>query len=262
MFGHVYYHEAIRRYVAIFGTLFNDIIITRKDNNDAEVQRFKVPLSYGPAQKFLSRIQQDPNFDAPAIVLPRMSFEVTGMNYDGQRKVMGYNAKQASDTAYFEQQYSPAPYDIDFELTIMTRYAEDGLKTVEQILPFFKPQWTSSVKLLDDYDLFWDIPLVLNSVSPMDEYEGQYDERRVITWTLNFTMKGYFIGPKVQKKVIKFAKVNTHGTLQDEGDPETLTVQPGLTANGEPTTDITETIPYLNINEDDDWDYIVNIEDV
>lgn len=262
MFGHAFYHQTTRRYVAIFGTLFNDISISRADSSGNTVQTMKVPLNYGPMDKFLARTQQDEDFTAPAITLPRMSFELMSMNYDGDRKLtnMTRNIKGITSNDRVRAQYTPAPYNLEFELNIMTKYAEDGPKIIEQILPFFKPEFTVTAKLIDEMDLLTDIPVVLNSVRSEDTYEGSYEERRSLTWTLSFTLKGYYYGPVTEKKVIKFANTNIYSSMTATQPSTNITVQPGLTANGQPTTDITQTIPYADINVDDDWAFIVKVE--
>lgn len=262
MFGHQFYNETTRRYVAMFGTIFNDIKITRDDNTDTTVQTLKVPVNYGPREKFISRLEQDPNLTAPAITLPRISFEITGMQYNPSRKLAPYTTYDlAQPNSSAKSVFTAMPYDISFQLTIMTKYAEDGTKIVEQILPFFTPDFTPSVKLVDDLDIILDIPIVLNGVQHEDIYEGSFEERRVLTWTLDFTVKGYYFGPVQDRKVIKFAKVGIYSAF-DATDPSAeITYQPGLTANGTPTTDINQTVPYADINESDDWGYIVTIED-
>lgn len=264
MFGTQFYNQTTRRYVAIFGTLFNDITIDRKDNTDTTIQSMKVPLNYGPMERFLARIGQDPSLNAPAIRLPRMSFEMTSMSFDPERKLtpVTYSVKGiTSNNTAVKSQYTPAPYDLEFQLNIMVKYAEDGSKIVEQILPFFKPEFTVTAKLIDDMDLLVDIPIVLNSVNVEDTYEGSYEDRRAIIWTLNFTLKGYYYGPVTQRKVIKFANTSLYSAITASDPVSRITVQPGLTANGEPTTNITETVPYSDINIDDDWAYIVQIVD-
>lgn len=263
MFGHRFYHQTTRRYVAIFGTLFNDISITRKNNSGVQQQIMKVPLNYGPMQKFLSRTQQDPEFRAPAITLPRMSFQLVSMTYDGERKLANstmFTKRVPTSPNGISAQYTPAPYNLEFELNIMTKYEEDGSKILEQILPFFKPEFTVTAKLIDEMDTLTDIPIVLNNVSHEDTYEGSYEERRTLIWTLSFTLKGYFFGPISEKKIIKFVDINVYDDLTANSAVTSVTVQPGLTANGEPTTDITQTIPYTDIEFDDNWAYIVRIE--
>lgn len=264
MFGTSYYNQTTRRYVALFGTLFNDISIGRSDNDGVEQQRMKVPLNYGPMEKFLARTKQDPDLDAPAMTLPRMSFELLSMQYDGSRKLTNMVRNKrglASDPNSVLTQYTPAPYNLEFQLSIMAKYTEDATKIVEQILPFFKPEFTVTAKLIDDMDLLVDIPVVLNSVNVEDSYEGSFEERRAIIWTLTFTLKGYYYGPTSPRKIIKFVDVGLYDSLTAANTVADIYIQPGLTANGEPTTSITETIPYADINIDDDWAYIVRIEE-
>lgn len=256
-----FYNKLLRKYVVIFGTLFNNIVITRHDSAGVEVQRFKVPMSYGPAQKFLQRLASNPDLNDPsAITLPRISFEVVNINYDGQRKVVkNRKSYPTANNDIASVPMAPAPYNIDFIMYIMVKYEEDGNKIIEQILPFFRPDWTSSVRLLDNIEEYWDVPLILNSSIREDTYEGDFTERRAVIWTLNFTMKGLFFGPIQDKKLIKFVDANIYDSMNATLVAEGVTVQPGLTANGEPTTDITQTVPYSEINKDDDWDYIVQI---
>jgi hypothetical protein len=253
-----FYHGTTRRYITLFGSLFNKMSITRDDNSDNEVQRMIVPISYGPFQKFLVKVVQDPDLNRPqAVSLPRMSFEITNMSYDGSRKVNSLNKIRSSGEKFA---YSPAPYNIDFNLYIMTKYAEDGTKILEQILPFFKPEYTFTAYILDDISAL-DIPLVLSSVSVEDIYEGDFETRRSLMWTLSFTMKAWFFGPIREKKVIKF--VDTHLYPQMiVAKGIRVTTQPGLTANDEPTTDIDETVPYQQIEFEDDWGVITIIEDI
>ena len=264
MFGTSFYNETTRRYTAVFGTLFNDIRITRKDNAAATIQTMTVPVNYGPMQKFLARLEQDPTLTAPQITLPRMSFELTGMSYDAERNLtpMGRHSKSITNNdASFNTQYTPAPYNLTFQLNIMTKFKEDGTKIMEQILPYFKPDFTPTVKLIDDLDMYLDIPIVLDSVSFEDTYEGNFEQRRALIWTLTFTLKGYYFGPVTQKKVIKFAKANMYSTITSNTVAEYVTVQPGLTANGAPTQNLSATVPYSNINYEDDWAYITYIKD-
>ena len=263
MFGARFYHESTRRYVAMFGTLFNDIVIDRKDNSDTLVQRIKVPISYAPMQKLLARLEQDPGLTAQAITLPRMSFEIVGMTYDGDRKLTSStrNTVPTSTSNVYRSALTPTPYNLEFQLNIMTKYNEDGTKILEQILPYFRPEFSPSVKLIDDLEYYLDVPIVLNGVTTEDVYEGSFEERRALIWTLNFTMKAWYFGPVQDKKVIKFSKVNLYTDTDSSNNEISVAVQPGMTANGEPTTDANNSISYLNIDEDDNWDYIVTITD-
>jgi hypothetical protein len=263
MFGSTFYNKTTRKYVAVFGTLFNDISIERFDNNGALQQAMKVPLNYGPMQKFLSKIEQDPDLTAPAVTLPRMSFEMTSLYYDGERKLstMSRNVYASEQAAMVNTQFAPTPYNLEFQLNIMVKYSEDGLKIVEQILPYFRPEFTVSAKMTDGSDVVTDIPVVLNTIAVEDSYEGSYEERRAIIWTLTFTMKAYFYGPVTKRKIIQFANTNIYSSMDATEPSVNITVQPGLTANGTPTTDIAQTIPYNQISIDDDWAYIVRMTD-
>lgn len=264
MFGSQFYNETTRRYVAVFGTLFNDIKITRKDNSGSLIQTMTVPVNYGPMQKFLARLEQDPDLTAPQITLPRITFEMTAMNYDPERNLTQLSRHTkgiAGNNSSFNSQFTPAPYNLTFQLNIMTKFQEDGTKIIEQILPYFKPDFTPTIKLIDAMDLYLDIPIVLDSINLEDTYDGSFEQRRALIWTLTFTLKGYYFGPTTQRKVIKFARANMYVNTTANTPVQYVTVQPGLTANGDPTQDINQTIPYANINVDDDWDYIVQIED-
>ena len=253
-----FYNGTTRRYIALFGSLFNKMSITREDNEGAQIQRMIVPISYGPYQKFLAKITQDPSLNRPqAISLPRMSFEIMSMNYDGARKTNSLNRLPTSDNSFV---YSPAPYNIEFNLYVMTKYAEDGTKVLEQILPFFKPEYTFTAFILDDLPAL-DLPLILNSVTAEDLYEADFETRRSLMWTLSFTMKGWFFGPTRERKRIKFIDIRNYPQMQ-VGAGSNILIQPGLTANGEPTMDINETIAFEQIDFGDDWGIITTVEDI
>lgn len=257
-----FYNATTKKYIALFGTMFNKISIVRNDVTTGDpVQRMVVPISYGPYQKFLARLNQDPELNRKtAITLPRMAFEITNMQYDGSRKVNSINkiiSQQHQDVNSKSYQYVGSPYNLDFSLYIMTKYAEDGTQILEQILPFFKPEWTTTVKLIDNLDPL-DIPLVLNSVNTEDLYESDFETRRSLLWTLNFTMKGWYFGPQRDNKVIKFIDIKTYTSTDTSSVAEGQTlIRPGLTPDGDPTTSINETIPYEEINIDDDWGIII-----
>ena len=268
MFGHRFYHQTTRRYVAMFGTLFNDIVIERKDNSGTVIQKMKVPIHYAPMQKVLSRIEQDPGLNNPTqMTLPRMSFEIVNYNFAPDRKLTSLtrNTKVvAGENNSKLSQFVPAPYDIEFQLNIMTKYTEDAMKIVEQILPFFKPDFTVSVKMVDDMDLYVDVPIILNNVIQDDQYEGDYQTRRVLTYTLSFTVKGYYFGPHGDKKIIKFAESNVFDTTtvgQANTGVEVIKTQPGMTANNEPTTVLADSIDVADIDADDNWGVVVIVED-
>ena len=212
MFNNEFYHETIRRYVIVFGTMFNDMVVHRRNAAGTIVKRLKVPIAYGPRAKFLSRIKQDPTLTKPdAISLPRMSFQIVGYNYDPARKLqtVGQMRGAVANTSVNGVVYNPVPYNIDFELSIYVLNAEDGTMLIEQILPFFTPEWTNTMKLIDDIDLRMDVPVVLNTINTEDTYEDAYENRRTIIHTLNFTMKGYIFGPVRNKDIILIANTRT-----------------------------------------------------
>lgn len=259
-FVNYFYNQTTRRYIALFGTLFNRISIARYNHDtNSVIQKMMVPISYGPYQKFLVRITQDPELDRkPAITLPRMAFEITGFQYDGSRKINS-TKKLRSNTGESDFQYSPAPYNIEFSLYIMTKYAEDATQIFEQIIPFFKPEWTTTVSLVDGIDAF-DVPLVLNNVSVEDIYEGDFESRRSILWSLNFTMKAWYLGPVRQKSVIKFVDTRIFDQSANTFMSQ-IQVQPGLTIGGQPTNNANNSIQWDQILIDDDWGVVTMIRD-
>ena len=265
MYGQRFYNETTRKYVAMFGTLFNDIVISRKDGSGAIIQSMKVPINYAPMQKILAKIEGDPNLNAPAMTLPRMSFEIVGMSYNPERKLTSLRrltSVSTGDANSMNSQYVPAPFDISFQLNIMTKYNEDGVKILEQIIPYFKPDITPSVRLIDELDLYVDIPIILTGISMEDTYEAGFEQRRSLIWTLDFTVKAYYFGPTTTKKVIKFTEVNLYDNFDETtGIDAKVTIQPGMTADNEPTTDVSQSISYDLIDEDDNWGYIVTIEE-
>jgi len=265
MFGHTFYHETIRRYVVLFGTLFNDIYVQRPDTNHNTNHTVKVPVTYGPKEKVLARLTADPSLDRkPAIVLPIISFEITGIQYDASRKLntLGRRSKtDASDSSKLFYQYNPVPYDISFSLHILVKNTDDGTRIVEQILPFFTPEWTSTINVIPDMDITMDIPVILNTVDLTDTYEGDYETRRAIEWTLTFTLKGYVFGPIHKSGIIKFANSSIFNSLSSNTELSSVIVTPGLLSNGSPTTNSSLTISRDLIYPDDDFGYIVRYED-
>jgi len=212
MFGTYFYHQTSRKMVVAFGSLFNNIEVRRTDSNDAVTEVIKIPLSYGPKDKMLVRISQDPSLNPKvALTVPRMGFELTSMTYDGARKLntMGRNVKKG--TTGLKKQYNPVPYNWDFSLYVFVKNAEDGTQILEQILPFFTPDFTVTMTLISGMTVKMDIPLVLNSVTSEDSYEGDFASRRSIIWTLSFLMKG-FLYPSVtdNAKIITSSVVDTH----------------------------------------------------
>jgi hypothetical protein len=192
MLGKYFYHEIFRKSVVAFGTMFNNIEIHKDD------EVMKVPLAYGPKQKFLARLEQnaDPTNKRVQITLPRISFEINNIDYDPSRKVSPtQKVTVVSSTDKSKTAYMPVPYNLGFELAIISKNQEDGLEILEQILAYFQPSYNLPMKLVPDLDETKDVPVVLNSVSYEDEYEGNFASRRAIIYTLNFTVKTYVYGP-------------------------------------------------------------------
>ena len=212
MLGSTFYHQTIRKYVAAFGTLFNDINIERKNSSGAVVERVKVPLAYGPRQKWILALSDTTDQRRVlAARLPRIGFSLTGVSYDSVRKlntVIRNVAANTASTGSVLSQYNPVPYNFDLELFILVNNAEDGTQILEQILPYFTPEFTVTINTIPDMGIKADVPIVLNSASQSDEYEGELATRRTIIWTLSFLLKG-FVYPDVKSgTLIKSIEVN------------------------------------------------------
>ena len=221
MLGTYFYNETIRKAIVAFGALFNDIYIVRKDAAGVAVQTLKVPLAYGPKQKFIIRLEADPNLDQKvAITLPRIGFEIAGLDYDPSRKLNRIIKKKVvanSDDKKLKEmsiQYIPVAYNLSFELFVMAKNSDDGIQIVEQILPFFQPEYTVSIKEVPEMDTIRDVPIVLNSVNYEDTYEGDFTTRRAIVYTFSFTAKTYVYGPVNTSKPITKSEVKTYANLQ------------------------------------------------
>lgn len=207
-----YYHQLTRKAVVLFGRLFDDISIIRKnDQTGKEVNRFLVPIIYAPKDKMVTRVFSDPDLTRQLqAILPRMSFEISGISYDASRKQNSLlkAAKTVSGGSTASAAYMGAPYDIDFQLNVYARNIDDGTHIVEQILPFFNPDFTVSASMVPDLAFIKDIPIILNSVTNNIEYEGNFDSVRYVYWTLNFTMKMHYYGPVTTPKIIRTVYAN------------------------------------------------------
>jgi hypothetical protein len=214
MFGSHFYHATVRKSVAVFGTMFNNITVARKKGDGSLINQVKVPLAYGPKQKFLSRIDSLTGQDASvALKLPRISFEITGIDLDTSKKlskrseIIEPGTTGTTNSRKSIKQF--VPYNINMQLNIMAKNQDDGLQILEQILPYFQPEYTLSIKPVDEFDSFkQDVPIILNSVSFDDQYEGDYQSRRVLIYTLDFTMKMSFYGPTSNSKVIRAIEID------------------------------------------------------
>jgi len=262
--GNPFYNSLFKKYVAIFGTLFNSVFIEREDAAGNIIQSIKVPIAYGPREKFLARLQDNPTGSATvSITLPRISFEIDRISYAPDRKLQTLNKtvsqKDINGNNVYKKVFSPAPYDIGFKLQILTKTMEDGLKIVEQILPYFTPEWTVQVELLgSDFNMITNIPTVLESVAIDDQYEADFTQRRVLIFVLNFTMKANFYGPITESKLIKITEVKLYAdTTANSGFIDTI-IRPGLTSDGLPTSNAALSVAFAQINEADNFGFIIN----
>lgn len=222
MFNNHFYHGHTRRAVSVFGTLFNNLTIVKTDGGDKHQQTIKVPLSYGPREKFLSRIRNEENLNDPklAIKLPRMSFQITDLSYDESKRInrgSSYRISKDGDNNSTIVMPYPSTYILSFELSIISKNSDDGLQILEQILPFFQPEYTVTVKEVND-NFRNDMPFTLKSVTMDDDYEGDFNSRRSIIYTLSFDTKINYYGPTSnESSVIKSTKTNFHNAYNEPG---------------------------------------------
>ena len=220
MLGQQFYHETIRKVVVAFGSMFNDIHLVRKDNSGNVTQSMKVPLAYGPRQKFLVRLREDADLTKQvAVTLPRIGFEIAGVSYDPTRKlnrVQKFKKVKGAKAQQLDTQYMPVPYNIEFSLYIMAKQSDDALQIVEQILPYFQPDYTVTINDNTDMGVKRDVPIVLGGVTYEDTYEGDFTSRTTIIYTLSFTAKFYLYGPVTSSKVIKTVQADQYTDMPDK----------------------------------------------
>lgn len=264
MFGYTYFHDLTRKYISLFGTLFNDIYISRQDSDGNTTSMFRVPIMYGPREKALARVNADPELNRPwAAVLPIMTFNLKGMYYDGDRHLNTLNRWIGKRPGLGSKNvvpniYNPVAYTLNFELQITVKNAADGPKIIEQIIPFFTPDWTATVRLIEDPEIIVDITTILNPINMEDNWQGSFDSTRYITYTLSFQMLGYFFGPVHKDKIIK-KSIGRVGAINKEGQKLIdggVIVTPGLTPDGKPTSDANESLAWSDIDWNDDYGFI------
>jgi hypothetical protein len=215
MLGQQFYHETMRKVVVAFGTMFNDIHLVRQNNAGEVTQTMKVPLAYGPKSKWLARLREDPNLTKKvAVTLPRIGFEIQTISYDSTRKLNSIQKlKKVNSSAQgktMSQQFMPVPYNMDFQMSVMAKNSDDALQIVEQILPFFQPDYTVTLNDNTAMGTTRDVPIVLTNVGYEDNYESDMITRRAIIYTLDFTAKFYLYGPVTDQKVIKTVQVDQY----------------------------------------------------
>ena len=242
-----FYWGTIRKAIVAFGNMFNNINVERRDADGNIIQILKVPLSYASKSKALARIQQRPNVDdrQVQIIVPRMAFEMTTMNYDYNRKISPVQQSRAvnSTSNTLDSQYAPTPYNINVQLYVYVKNQDDGLQIIEQILPYFNPDYNLTVKSIPQLNIKNDLPIILDSVSFEDNYEGEFEDRRTIIWTLSFTMKLNFYGPVNKQGVIKKVIASTYNNVNMTDRINTITTTPDpLTAKPGDDIGFTDTI--------------------
>jgi len=231
----VYYHGIIRKCIVAFGTLFSDIYIDRREGDSVTgpvIQRLQIPLAYAPKEKWVVRLDSDPNLENHTYIsLPRMSFQIDSYSYDSSRKTNRMQQIKCGDgSSAVSTMYSPVPYNLDLSLYILTKTQEDGLQIIEQILPTFTPEYTLTVNVVPEMNVKIDVPIILNNVTVSDEYDGDFQTRRFVTHTLNFQMKMNLFGPISGTGVISTVNGNV-GTNEDFSAPGRI-----YTATGDTTT--------------------------
>jgi len=254
MLGNHFYHERIRKSVAMFGSLFNNIYVLRKDSNNKVISQARVPLSYAPSSSFLDRIRENPdliNDTKVAIKLPRMSFEIISFQYDSQRQLSKVNNLNRGTGNTRNKIYTYTPYIIGFQLNVYAKTQDDALQIVEQIIPYFAPQYTLTIKPFADYnDIKEDVPITLNGLTYSDAYEGALDNRRIILYTLDFSMSANFYGPVTETTIIRkpIVDIYTKGIDSD-----------GAFNLYSPSTRITVEPNPLNVSPDSDYGFTTKI---
>lgn len=242
MLDNRFYWGTIRKSIVAFGNMFNNITIQRTNADGEIVQIQRVPLSYSPKQKFLAKIRQQPNVDNNnfQIILPRMGFELVSLDYDPNRKISPMQqSRTINDTTSASSQYAPTPYNVSLLLYIYAKNQDDGLQIIEQILPYFNPDYNLTMKSIPELDIKNDLPILLNSIGFQDEYEGDMTTRRAIIWTLSFVMKLNFYGPINKQGIINKVNANTFRDSALTNQLQTITVQ-GI-------GDLANTIPAGNV---------------
>lgn len=275
MLGQPYFHhDIIRKMVVLMGTILNDIVIERTDSNNTLRDVIKVPLTFAPKEKMIARMEADPDIDRPmAVALPMISFEILDIYYDHERKLNSVGkiaVRHPTNKGSMKHQWNGVPYVFMFRAYIYIKNTVDGTKIVEQILPYFHPEFIPTVDLIPEMNIVHDIPIVLTSTKLQDNYEGDFKKRRAIIWSLDFALKGWMYGPIMTSKVIKFVNTSIYvppkGVSIDDfelnsntGPVAKILVQPGLTANGEPTSNVDLSVPVTDINSDDDYGFVTII---
>ena len=243
MFGYHAYNKNIRNIVVLFGTVFNDISVKRLKSDGTTDREFKIPIAYGPSEKFLSKLNQQ-----KTITLPRMSFEITDYAYDPVRKLQTtkkHKKVKSGSATNLNTIYNPVPYDFNITLSIMVKYSDDGTQILEQILPYFTPEFQVTMNEMSTMGIKRDIPIILTGVTTEDTYEGDFITRRALIHTLTFTVKGHIYGRTTDQGIIREVDVNLGANMNDRKDVN-IDIKPDpLTADADDDFGFTTTITNL-----------------
>lgn len=255
-----FYHEHIRKAIIAFGTLFNNIQVRRTNSSGEVAQSLYIPLSYAPKQKFIERIREAPDLEPGratyAITLPRIGFEITDISYDPSRKLQITQPVRSLDTTNNGIRYSyvSTPYNLGIGLSVFAKNQEDGLQIVEQILPYFNPDFSVTINEIPQLGVTSDLQIILNNVSYQDDWEGSFDRRLSVVWDLNFTMKINFWGYVQDANVIK-------KTIQNIYTDETL-VEGSAPSNTQVGTRITTEVSPSDALPTDNYQYITDFDEI
>lgn len=249
-----FYHKHLRKITYAFGTLFNEVELQRTDNSDNIVQTIKVPISYAPKELWVTRLQQDPNPEDPEkanhlqVVLPRMGYEMVDMSYDATRRlqVTGQNVSVNTEgNVELLTQFNPVPWNINYNVYIMSRNIDDSLQIIEQILPFFAPDFSITIAEMPGMNILRDIPVIFSGIHSDLVYEGGFDKTRVGIWTLSFVVKAYLYQPIRKTKIVRDSTTNI------------ITDTTVSTAMGKAIINVTP--DPIDADPDDNWDYNTTI---
>lgn len=262
-----FYHSLTRKYTIVFGNLFDNIVVKRLDGTNNTVKQFKVPLSYGPKMKFITMYYDSLRDEQIKISIPRIAFRVSDVSANKKRTNHKLNRNAVASVVDKDKvlfQYGPVAYDITFELSIIAKYEDDLFQIIEQILPYFNPSISQSIRLIDELDLHMDIITTLDGFSISDEQDSSMEDTRLVEATMIFKMQANYFGPVSSQGVIKRVQVDFHtqGDVEDRTTPTTsrIAITPGLTANGTPTNMANQSIAYALIDADDDYGIIENLD--
>jgi hypothetical protein len=259
MFNKTFYHSLTRKYVSCFGNLFNDIYIRRVNSDNTRIQTIPVPIRYSPKSRWMEQLASNPQDQKYAIHLPFIAFQISSLQYDGSRAMSPLNrsSKISNDRTKMQSVFQLVPYKIAFEMTLVAKHQDDLCQIYEQIFPYFTPDHVNTITLIPELDLERDITFTLTGAAQEDTFEGDFKgDSRSLKMTLNFEADIWFAGPISKAGIIKRIQVDFMANINKESRDERVVITPGLTIDGKPTTIYEESIPYLEIEPEDDYGFV------